>query len=125
MSNFSGLATAFATVTDITAPATPIDLVMYSHSKTEFALDFTVPNEDSDGTTLTGLTSARVVTAVENPDGSDPFAGLLSIAQAEAVPNSQIINMPLTPADAGQLKTITFPVLDINKRQYAVLAVSD
>lgn len=98
-------------VTDVQAPGAPILSNYLQQSNTAATFDATCTSADADGSGLTGLKGLNYTTA---PSGLyDGQSGDQIIAAGAAV-----TSLPLTDADAGQLKPgLASPILAIGQGQ--------
>ena len=109
--------------TDIVAPGAPVFVSGTQIDNTIIRLRISTPTMDSNGGSLTGLTKLTVVSAVMT-GGVNPFTAK-SMTEILAMAGIQKIDVALTPADAGQQKTVDVTVMNLGGTQAFAAACSD
>jgi len=108
---------------DTVAPAAPAFVGINQQGDEAWAIDIQLPTLDSDQTPLTGLTKLTVVT-LTMVEGSNPFVGL-SMDEIKGLPGVVVQDVTLTPEDAGTVKTVNLPVLNLGGFQAFAAACAD
>lgn len=108
---------------DEVSPGAPSFVNVSQVDNHNWELGIQLPLQDSDGTSLTGLTMLKVAT-LPMTEGANPFIGL-SIDEIANLPGVVVNEVGLTPSDAGTVATINVPIMNLGGFQAFAAAVSD
>ena len=108
---------------DVVSPGAPAFVGVVQGSNREWTVDVQLPLVDADGSELTGLAGLALAT-LPMAEGINPFTGL-SMAEIRALPGVLVQDVALTVGDAGGLKSIAVPVMNLGGWQAFAAAVTD
>lgn len=108
---------------DVMAPG-EVGLSGRQISNTQYAVRATLPTKDADDSDLTELKTLTLGIVQVNDDGTDPTEGMDTIG-VRNVCGPNIIDLPVTAADAGTDKDANLPVVKLGRDHIAVAWASD
>ena len=108
---------------DVVAPSAPGFVSVTQVSNALWKVGIQLPLTDADGSALTGLVKLTLAT-LPMLEGANPFTDM-DMPSIINIPNVLIVELSLVEADAGQVKEIEVPVLNLGSWQAFACAVSD
>jgi hypothetical protein len=110
-------------VQDLSAPGAPQFHLIEQVNNNEFAAVVVLPTADANGSGLSGLAHLRVASASRS-DGSNPFEGIGPDLWPQ-VSGVQIVNVIITPEDAGDTRVLPFAAGPAGSEQWFAAACND
>lgn len=107
---------------DEVAPGAPTFVSVQQTGNKQWAASVQLPLVDADGSELTGLSKLTVASTVM-VNGENPFIGK---SMDEIIASgAQVQHVDLTPGDAGTIKDVTIPLVNLGGFQAFAAAVTD
>lgn len=120
---YSTVATADSQSVDEVSPGAPTFVSVTQTDNHSWEASVQLPVQDADNSELTGLTKLTVVT-LPMVGGANPFVGL-SMVEILALPGIVVQDVALSPTDAGTVKVVSVPLVNLGGFQAFAAAVTD
>lgn len=120
---YGSVSSQVVTTSDSVPPDAPAIVAVAQTSNSQINVDLLLPNNDADGSQLSGLKRVDVATAPVI-DGVNPFDGK-TWPQIAAMDGVALVGLDITSEQAGQQVTVIIPVLNLGGSQVIAAACSD